>query len=46
MNNNKKDQSKDSSRGRPKASMGNQNNIIKCFMNQPIVNNFISISQD
>ena len=52
--NNKKDQ-KDSARTRNKASFSgqsgqnppnNQNNVIKCFMHQPIVNNFISISQD
>ena len=52
--NNKKDQ-KDSARTRNKASSSgqsgqnppnNQNNVIKCFMHQPIVNNSISISQD
>lgn len=36
---------KESSRSRTKGSLSNQNNIIKCFMHQPIVNNFINISQ-
>lgn len=38
---------KDSGRMRHKASLNSQNNnIIKCFMHQPIVNNFINISHE
>jgi hypothetical protein len=36
---------KESSRSRARGSISGQNSIIKCFMHQPIVNNFINISE-